>query len=117
MAQDLGGMKDRNKSGTLGRDALAAEVVRALDAQGILSIPKVRVREVVDEVFSTLTNALYAGLRVEIRGFGSLVAHRRNARRSFVPTKQKVMKVDARWTVLFRTPKEVKRKLMEHLEA
>lgn len=107
---NLTAFKERNKADGIGREGIAVEVARKT------SQPKARIRNIVDEVFLTLQEALEAGKRVEIRGFGSLVPHRRNPRRSFVPTKKGIVKVEARWVIQFKTSKDLKKSLMENLE-
>ena len=113
--QDLGGFKDRNTADGIGRDGLAGEVALRVQMAGV-NISKVKVRHVLDELFAVVGEALLAGKRVEIRGFGSFKAIRKNSRRSFVPSKGKIVKVDARWTVRFETSDSVKRDLMKSLE-
>ena len=110
MMKDLGSFKERNAAAGIGRSGIAAEVFR------VVGKSKAEVRGVLDEILNVVQVALESGKRVELRGFGTLVPHRSNARRSFVPTKGKVVKVDARWKVVFKTSKDLKASLMNHLE-
>ena len=110
MVRDLAEFKKRNLDERVGRDAIAREVSRVVDE------PMQVVRRVLDQALLTMQDALEAGKRIELRGFASFVAHRKNPRRSYVPTKGKVVRVEARWTVTMKLSKELKRGLMEHLE-
>lgn len=116
VAKDLGEFRERNQNPALGRDGVAVEVSRILENQGVLSLSRPKARAVVDAVVEVLSAAALAGKRVEIRGFGSFAPHRANARRSFVPTKGKVVRVDAKWSIRFKVSKDLKKQLMEHLE-
>ena len=117
MAMDLGEFKTRHSGKALGRDGLASEVVRRLAMQtGVKDISVVTARAVVDEVFEVMAVAFKAGKRVEIRGFGSFRPIRKGQRRTFVPTKGRLIRVDARWIVKFDLGKTLKRDLMESLE-
>lgn len=116
VTRDLGEFRERNQGPAMGRDALGGEVARLLESQGVVSLSRPKARAVVDAVVEVLAAAALAGKRVEIRGFGSFSPHRANARRSFVPTKGKVVRVDAKWTVRFKVSKDLKKSLMEHLE-
>ena len=116
MALDLTGFKERNTKKGLGRDGLADEVFLRLEKGMGREVSKRQIRDVVDNLFEVMLEALQAGKRVEVRGFGSMRPHRSGPRRSFVPTKGKVVKVDARWKVRFDPSKRMKRALMESLE-
>ena len=112
MSLDLAGFNERfANDGTLGRADLAKEVQREFP-----NIPQVVMREVVDTFFGVIAQAILSKKRVEIRGFGSFSAHRRNPRKSFIPSKGKLQKVDAKWVVKFLTGKTFKGKLMAHCE-
>jgi nucleoid DNA-binding protein len=116
MAEDLGDFKSRHAAKAMGRDRVASEVVRRLTLRGVEGLSNAKARLVVDEVFEVLAVAMQAGKHVEIRGFGSFRPVRKNQRRTFVPTKGKVVRVDARWVVRFDAGKSLKRELMESLE-
>lgn len=117
MVQDLADFKARHTGAAVGREGLGVEVARALDEAGILRLTKITRKAVVDAVFEAITEALLAGKRVEIRGFGTLKAHRRPMRRSYSAMLKKALRVDARWVVTFKTSPDVKRTLMRVLEA
>jgi nucleoid DNA-binding protein len=110
MVKDLAQFKERNPGRGMGRDGLVHEVAMAL------GLPKPRVREVLDKSLEVIMECLESGKRVELRGFGSFRAHRANARRSYIPPKGSMVKVDAKWSIRFKTPDAVRRSLMEHLE-
>jgi integration host factor subunit beta len=112
MSLDLAGFKERQSgTNTLGRADLADEIQREFP-----KVPKVVMREIVDVFFGVISQALLAKKRVEIRGFGTLHAHRRNSRKSYIPSKGKISKVDANWTIKFVTGKVFRGKLMAHCE-
>lgn len=116
MAMDLGEFKTRHAGRAVGRDGLASEVVRRLAMAGVEGLSATKARAVVDEVFEVMAVAFKAGKRVEIRGFGSFRPIRKGQRRTFVPTKGRLIRVDARWIVKFDIGKTLKRDLMESLE-
>lgn len=116
MAMDLGEFKTRHAGRAVGRDGLASEVVRRLELAGTVEISATKARAVVDEVFEVMAVAMQAGKRVEIRGFGSFRPVRRGRRRTHVPSKGRVVLVDARWRVQFDAGKGLKKALMESLE-
>ena len=102
---------ERNPGKAVGRDGIARELQRVSPGMSLTTL-----RSLTDAFFEVLESALLSGKRVEIRGFGTLRAHRRNPRRSFVPSKSKVVKVDARWVVRFDVGKPLKLRLMKELE-
>lgn len=102
---------ERNPGKAVGRDGIARELQRVSPGMSLTSL-----RNLTDAFFEVLESALLSGKRVEVRGFGTLRAHRRNPRRSFVPSKSKVVKVDARWVVRFDVGKPLKLRLMKELE-
>lgn len=111
MAQDLRNFKDRNPAERIGRDGLVKELA--------LKFPnrtKVELRETLDCLLDTLTEALLSGKRIELRGFCTMWPVRRGTRRAYSPIGKRVYKLDAHWTVRFTVGKTVKRALMEHLE-
>ena len=110
MVKDLAGFKERNKAVGLSRVNLASELALKTGDS------KLHSRVVVDALMEVIQEALEAGKLVELRGFGSFWPKRKRERRSYVPTKGRVVKVDARWTVLFKTSKELKKSLMANLE-
>ena len=109
--RDLSSFKDRNTGDAVGRDGITEELRDLFP-----DLTKVQLREIVDGIFEIMKTVLRCGKRVEVRGFGSLKPHRRGSRRSYVPSKGKIMKVDAVWTVKFVAGKYLKRELMQTLE-
>jgi nucleoid DNA-binding protein len=110
--RDLSAFKDRWTGDAIGRDGITEELRSCFP-----DMTKVQLREIVDEIFAVVKTALKSGKRVEVRGFGSLKPYRKPSRRSYVPSKGKVVKVDSKWVVKFTTGKEFKRELMQCLEA
>lgn len=102
---------ERNPGAAVGRDGISRELQRVAPGQSLASL-----RSLTDAFFEVLESALLAGKRIEIRGFGTLRAHRRNQRVSYVPSKGKMVKVDARWVVRFDVGKPLKLRLMKELE-
>jgi len=112
MIQDLSSFKERHQAARVGREGILKELA--------LKFPdktKGELREMLDAMLDAVQDALLSGKRVELRGMFSMWPTRMNARRSFSPFSKKVHRVDARWKVVFRAGKELKRALMEHLEA
>ena len=63
---------------------------------------------VVNAVFDSLTAALTRGERIEIRGFGSFIVKRRNAREGLNPKTGEVVSVNAKRVAFFKAGKELK---------
>jgi integration host factor beta subunit len=66
---------------------------------------------VVNMMFETMTRALAAGERVELRGFGSFGVKLREARRARNPKTGATVELAARRTPFFRAGKELRVKL------
>jgi len=111
MPQDLRSFKERNPAERIGRDGLVKELAAKFPNR-----TKVELRELLDSLLDTMTEALLSGKRVELRGFCTMWPVRRSSRRAFSPISRKVHKLDARWVVRFQAGKTMKRALMEHLE-
>lgn len=62
----------------------------------------------VNAVFKTLTDALTRGERIEIRGFGSFIVKRRNAREGLNPKTGEAVSVAAKRVPFFKAGKELK---------
>ncbi|HEY8517879.1 MAG TPA: integration host factor subunit beta [Candidatus Binatia bacterium] len=71
-------------------------------------IPRREVETLVNSVFASLTEALARGERIEIRGFGSFVVKRRNAREGLNPKTGEVVSVMAKRVPFFKAGKELK---------
>jgi integration host factor subunit beta len=66
------------------------------------------VEVLVNAVFATLAEALARGERIEIRGFGSFIVKRRNAREGLNPKTGEVVSVMAKRVPFFKAGKELK---------
>lgn len=67
----------------------------------------------VDIIFDTIAEALSAGRRVEIRGFGSFSVRQRKARSTKNPRTSKIMNIPARKTIHFTMSKSLKDPLVK----
>ena len=70
----------------------------------------------VNAVFKTLTDALTRGERIEIRGFGSFIVKRRNAREGLNPKTGEAVSVAAKRVPFFKAGKELKMRV-DHQKA
>ena len=109
--RDLSGFRDRNAKDAIGRSGITEEL-----RERFPDLTKVKLREIVDEIFEVMKTAIRCGLNVEIRGFGAMHPYRRASRNSFVPSKGKIIKIDSKWVVKFVTGKGFRRELMQSLE-
>jgi integration host factor subunit beta len=66
------------------------------------------VEALVGAVFTTLSEALARGERIEIRGFGSFIVKRRNAREGLNPKTGEAVAVAAKRVPFFKAGKELK---------
>ncbi|MEW6271227.1 MAG: integration host factor subunit beta [Thermodesulfobacteriota bacterium] len=71
-------------------------------------IPRREVEALVNSVFASLAEALARGERIEIRGFGSFIVKRRNAREGLNPKTGEVVSVMAKRVPFFKAGKELK---------
>ncbi len=71
-------------------------------------IPRREVEALVNALFATLADALARGERIEIRGFGSFIVKRRNAREGLNPKTGEVVSVMAKRVPFFKAGKELK---------
>ena len=71
-------------------------------------LPRREVEALVNAVFGSLTDALVRGERIEIRGFGSFIVKRRNAREGLNPKTGEVVSVNAKRVAFFKAGKELK---------
>ena len=71
-------------------------------------LPRREVEALVNAVFGSLTEALVRGERIEIRGFGSFIVKRRNAREGLNPKTGEVVSVNAKRVAFFKAGKELK---------
>lgn len=63
---------------------------------------------VINTIFNGIGDALIAGDRVEIRGFGSFCIREREAREARNPKSGEVVKIPSRKTPFFKTGKELR---------
>ena len=71
-------------------------------------MPRRDVETLVNSVFSSLSEALARGERIEIRGFGSFIVKRRNAREGLNPKTGEPVVVEAKRVPFFKAGKELK---------
>lgn len=71
-------------------------------------LPRRDVETLVNAVFKALSEALTRGERIEIRGFGSFIVKRRNAREGLNPKTGEVVSVAAKRVPFFKAGKELK---------
>ena len=89
-------------SGTLTRAALAEQVADAAD------LTKKRAEIVVDNLFSSIAEALHQDEKVELRGFGSFRLRRREPRRGRNPRTGDRVDVPSKRIAFFKPGKELK---------
>ncbi len=82
---------------------LIEEVVHVRSA-----LPRREVEALVNGIFDTLAEALARGERIEIRGFGSFIVKRRNAREGLNPKTGQAVSVEAKRVAFFKAGKELK---------
>jgi integration host factor subunit beta len=108
---DLRPLEDRVSKRSLSRIELAHEISN--------KFPSFTYRDsrlMIDTLFAVMTEALAAGKRIEIRGFGSFSTYRKNGQRYYVPALDRKVPVDAMWKIKFTMTKTLRRSLMEKLE-
>ena len=71
------------------------------------------VEKIVDTVFDEVSDALAAGDRVELRGFGAFSIKHRNARTGRNPRTGETVQVEAKRLPFFKTGKALREKLNE----
>lgn len=74
-------------------------------------LPRRDVETLVNAVFQTLSQALARGERIEIRGFGSFIVKRRNAREGLNPKTGEAVRVEAKRVPFFKAGKELKERV------
>ena len=67
--------------------------------------------QVVNIIFDSMSDALIAGDKVEIRGFGSFTVREREAREARNPKNGELVKIPAKRTPFFKTGKELKERV------
>jgi integration host factor subunit beta len=86
-----------------------SDLVKALAKE--LDLPMRKAEEIVDMVFRTMTNALMAGNRIEIRGFGSFVVKRYDGYTGRNPKTGQKITVRSKHLPFFKTGKELREKI------
>ena len=66
---------------------------------------------IVNTIFTSIGDALVAGERVEIRGFGSFTVRCREAREARNPKSGEVVRIPAKKTPFFKTGKELRERV------
>ncbi|HKK01294.1 MAG TPA: integration host factor subunit beta [Desulfuromonadales bacterium] len=66
---------------------------------------------IVNTIFNSISNALIAGDRVEIRGFGSFTIRVRDAREARNPKSGDIVRIPSKKTPFFKTGKELREKV------
>jgi integration host factor beta subunit len=84
-------------------------VEKIMEANGILSRKESEL--VVNIIFDSMADALKAGDKVEIRGFGSFTIRERDAREARNPKSGEIVKIPAKKTPFFKTGKELRERV------
>ena len=74
-------------------------------------LPRRDVETLVNAVFQSLSQALARGERIEIRGFGSFIVKKRNAREGLNPKTGEAVRVEAKRVPFFKAGKELKERV------
>jgi integration host factor subunit beta len=74
-------------------------------------LPMRKAEEIVDTVFNTMADALVAGDRIEVRGFGSFVVKEYEGYTGRNPKTGELIEVQTKRLPFFKTGKELKEKL------
>ena len=74
-------------------------------------LPMRKAEEIVDTVFNTKADALVAGDRIEVRGFGSFVVKKYEGYTGRNPKTGQLIEVQTKRLPFFKTGKELKEKL------
>jgi len=69
------------------------------------------VENIVNAIFDEITEALAAGNRVELRGFGAFSVKSRPARTGRNPRTGDAVEVEEKWVPFFKTGKELRERL------
>jgi integration host factor subunit beta len=83
-----------------------SDLVKALAKE--MDLPMRKAEEIVDMVFKTMTDALVAGNRIEIRGFGSFVVKRYDGYTGRNPQTGEKITVSSKHLPFFKTGKELR---------
>ena len=69
------------------------------------------VENIVNAIFNEVSDALAAGNRVELRGFGAFSVKNRPARTGRNPRTGEAVEVEEKWVPFFKTGKELRERL------
>jgi len=69
------------------------------------------IQAVVDKIFNEISEAITAGKRVELRGFGAFTTRKRSARTARNPKTNELVELDERSSIYFRSGKELNERL------
>jgi integration host factor subunit beta len=86
-----------------------SDLVKALAKD--MDLPMRKAEEIVDMVFETMIDALVAGSRIEIRGFGSFVVKKYEGYVGRNPKTGEKIEVADKYLPLFKTGKELREKV------
>lgn len=86
-----------------------SDLVRALAQE--MDLPMRKAEEIVDMVFKTMTTALIAGSRIEIRGFGSFVVKKYEGYVGRNPKTGEQIEVKTKHLPFFKTGKELRERV------
>ena len=75
------------------------------------SIPRKDMELVVNVIFDSMRDALVAGERIEIRGFGSFSVKQRDAREGRNPKTGEIVKVEPKRVPFFKVGKELRERV------
>lgn len=95
---------------------IKSELVQAIATENPHLFAK-DVELVVATIFDTISEALAAGERVEIRGFGAFSVKHREARTGRNPRTGDAVEIEAKWTPFFKAGKEMRERLNRPLPA
>jgi integration host factor subunit beta len=88
-----------------------SDLVKSLAKE--MDLPMRKAEEIVDMVFKTMTGALVAGSRIEIRGFGSFVVKKYEGYTGRNPKTGEKITVRTKYLPFFKTGKELREKINE----
>ena len=82
------------------------------DATGLT---KVEIETVLDGFIHSIISSLEKGEKVEIRGFGSFIVKKRNAREARNPSTNEIVQLEDRYIPSFKVSKILKKKVNESI--
>lgn len=89
---------------------IKSELIKMI-ASRMMQVPEHKIAESINHILGSMSNALIAGNRVEVRGFGSFSVHLCNPRQAHNPkTGEKVM-TKPKYSAHFKPGKELKERV------